>query len=318
MQDGTNYLRVTATNLTRIVILWLLSESQLHGYEIKRILSDPGLQFWFPIEFASIYSVLRFLERSGYARQVAVEREGRRPKRTRYAITPKGRRYLQELLRKAWRRPGSPAQPVDAALAAEGELDEAEIPALMAQRRAALQERLELLRRISRAAPAREMVRRSEIMTEAELVWLKQLGSMSPETEVSRMQSAQMQPAIQLIANLVVTRPDGQVLFVRYDPEDERWWLPGEDLNPYEHPDEAARRILAEFTGLTVGAMHLREIESFRGRRGWHVVFHYRVDADGEVQSRFPASWFPLTNLPRTPHGRWEKDIAKKLGGPPA
>jgi len=45
MQDGTNYLRVTATNLTRIVILWLLSESQLHGYEIKRILSETAEDF---------------------------------------------------------------------------------------------------------------------------------------------------------------------------------------------------------------------------------------------------------------------------------
>ena len=308
---------MVATNLTRIVILWLLSESRLHGYEVKRILSDPGLQFWFPIEFASIYSVLRFLERSGYARQVAVEREGRRPKRTRYAITPKGRRYLQELLRDAWRRPGNPAEPIDAALAAEGELDEAEIPALLEQRRAALHERLELLRRIRRAAPAKEMVRRSEIITEAELAWIRELEPTLRKTEVSPMQTVQPQPAIQLIANLVVTRPDGQVLFVRYDPDDERWWLPGEDLNPYEHPDEAARRILAEFKGLTVGAIDMREIESFRGRRGWHVVFHYRVDADGDVQSRFPTSWFALTNLPRTPHGRWEKDIARKLAGSP-
>jgi len=258
--------------------------------------------------------VLRFLERSGYARQVAVEREGSRPKRTRYAITPKGRRYLQDLLREAWRRPGNTAQPIDAALAAEGELDEAEIPALLGQRRAALLDRLQLLKRISRAAPAREMVRRSEVITEAELAWIRELESMPSETEVGPMQTAQPEPAIQLIANLVVRRTDGQVLFVRYDPEDERWWLPGEDLNPYEHPNEAARRILAEFSGLAIGAIEMREIESFRGRRGWHVVFHYRVDADGAAASRFPTSWFPLTNLPRTPHGRWEKDIARKLG----
>jgi ADP-ribose pyrophosphatase YjhB (NUDIX family)/DNA-binding PadR family transcriptional regulator len=259
--------------------------------------------------------VLRYLERSSYARQVAVERAGRRPKRTRYAITPKGRRYLQDLLREAWRRPGNPAAPVDAALAAEGELDEAEIPGLLEQRRAALLERLDVLRRIQRAAPAPQMVRRSEIITQAELAWISEMGTPPRKTEVSSMESIQPQPAIQLIANLVVRRPDGQVLFVRYDPEDERWWLPGEDLTPYEHPDEAARRILAEFSGLTVRTVAMREIESFRGRRGWHVVFHYRVDADGEVQSRFPTAWFAVTNLPRTPHGRWEKDIAKKLAG---
>jgi ADP-ribose pyrophosphatase YjhB (NUDIX family) len=221
------------------------------------------------------------------------------------------------LLREAWRRPGGTAEPVDAALAASGELDEAEIPLLLEQRRAALRGRLEQLTRIRRAAPSPDMVRRSEILTNAELTWISELEGTSAQIEVDSMENISPQPAIQLIANLVVRRPDGQVLFVRYDPEDERWWLPGEDLNPYEHPDEAAQRILTEFTGLTVRTMSMREIESFRGRRGWHVVFHYRVDANGDVQSRFPVSWFPLTNLPRTPHGRWEKDIAKKLGGLP-
>lgn len=256
--------------------------------------------------------MLRFLTRSGYAREVAIERAGRRPERTRYAITPKGRTFLQQLLREAWVRLGNIAAPIDAALAAEGELDEAEIPALVDRRRAALRERLDLLQRIRRGAPAQAMVRRAQLMTEAELAWLADVTRTSESTEVRSMDSP-MQPAIQLIANLVVTRPDGQVLFVRYDPEDERWWLPGEDLNPYEHPDEAAQRVLGAFSGLSVGAVVMREIQSFRGRRGWHVMFHYRVDAEGDVTSPFPTAWFPLTSLPRTVHGRWETDIAKKL-----
>ena len=63
---------------------------------------------------------------------------------------------------------------------------------------------------------------------------------------------AEQQPDIQLIANLVVLRPDGRVLFVRYQPDDERWWLPGEDLEPYEHPDERARAVLASLARLDV------------------------------------------------------------------
>jgi ADP-ribose pyrophosphatase YjhB (NUDIX family) len=159
------------------------------------------------------------------------------------------------------------------------------------------------------------MVRRSEILTNAELTWINELEGTSEQTEVDPVENTQPQPPIQLIANLVVRRADGQVLFVRYDPDDERWGLPGEDLHPYEHPDEAAQRILAEFSGLTIRTMGMHEIESFRGRRGWHVVFHFRVDADGDVQSRFPTAWFALSNLPRTPHGRWEKDIARRLAG---
>lgn len=265
--------------------------------------------------------MLRFLEKEGFAKRVAVERQGNRPARTRYAITPKGRRYFQQLLREAWRRPPSPTQPIDLALAARPELAEEEIPLLLAERRMALDERLAFLERIRRSAPAAEMVDRARVTTAAELQWLAHLragpgseerGSASMGTEVRGMKT-ETQPAIQLIANLVVTRPGGEVLFVRYDPDDERWWLPGEDLEPYEHPDEAARRILRKFAGLSIDAIAMREVESFRGRRGWHVVFHYRVKADGEPQADYPVRWFSSSNLPRTVHGRWERDAVNRM-----
>jgi ADP-ribose pyrophosphatase YjhB (NUDIX family) len=125
---------------------------------------------------------------------------------------------------------------------------------------------------------------------------------------------AEQQPEIQLIANLVVVRPDGHVLFVRYREDDERWWLPGEDLEPYEHPDDRARAVLDGLGGLDVASLSMEEIESFRGRRGWHVTFTYRVEADGDPDSRIPAEWFPPDALPRTVHGRWERErVARAL-----
>jgi ADP-ribose pyrophosphatase YjhB (NUDIX family) len=127
---------------------------------------------------------------------------------------------------------------------------------------------------------------------------------------------AEQQPDIQLIANLVVLRPDAHVLFVRYHSDDERWWLPGEDLEPYEHPDERARAILDGFAGLTVTSLEMSEIESFRGRRGWHVIFTYRVDAEGTPDGDYPAKWFPPDELPRTVHGRWERErVSRVLAG---
>lgn len=171
---------VRQTNVTRLVILWLLSESSLHGYQVKRILSDPGLQFWFPIEFGSIYSVLRSLEKDGHTRKAAVERAGNRPRRTRYAITAKGRQYFAGLLREAWKQPGSLTQPVDLALAAMPELPEEELPDLLATRRAALRNRLAEIDRIRRSAPSAEMVERARVLTRAELQWLDRF-----ETEAS-------------------------------------------------------------------------------------------------------------------------------------
>ena len=51
--------------LTRLLILWLLSERPLHGYKIKRALDEPGLRFWFPIEYAAIYSLLGTAQLNG-------------------------------------------------------------------------------------------------------------------------------------------------------------------------------------------------------------------------------------------------------------
>lgn len=127
---------------------------------------------------------------------------------------------------------------------------------------------------------------------------------------------AERTPEVQLISNVVAVRSDGKVLLVRYDPEDERWWLPGEDLEPYEHPDERASKELARF-GLIPDDLRMVHVESFRGRRGWHVIFHYRAEVSGEVASDYQTEWFAYESLPRTMHGQWERDaVARVLGSP--
>ena len=157
--------------LTRLLILWLLSEQPLHGYRIKKILGEESLRFWFPLEFGSIYAVLRSLVKGGYVEPVLVERQGQRPERTRYAITRAGRGYLRELLARAWRELPSPGDPLQLALAAAAELTEEEVEALVAQRVEALEERLILLDELARSAPATAMVDRLRATTRAELTW---------------------------------------------------------------------------------------------------------------------------------------------------
>jgi ADP-ribose pyrophosphatase YjhB (NUDIX family) len=119
-------------------------------------------------------------------------------------------------------------------------------------------------------------------------------------------------PDIQLISNLVVVNSDGDVLFVRYDEDDDRWWLPGEDLEPYEHPGDRAGKELARF-GLSADRLEMVFVESFRGRRGWHVVFHYRADVSGEPTGEHEAVWFPPDAMPPTMHGKWERDAVEKV-----
>ncbi|MBT5433889.1 MAG: hypothetical protein P8Q36_08820 [Alphaproteobacteria bacterium] len=50
--------------------------------------------------------------------------------------------------------------------------------------------------------------------------------------------------------------------------------MPGGDVAPYTHPDDKAREVLAEMAGLDAGEPKFDHVESFRGRRGWHLAFH--------------------------------------------
>jgi ADP-ribose pyrophosphatase YjhB (NUDIX family) len=237
---------------------------------------------------------------------VAVEREGRRPTRTRYAITRKGRRHLEDLLRRAWRELPSPAEPIQLALAARPELPDEEVEQLLDERREALRARLAALDDLRRAAPAEEMVNRQRALTLGELAWLEQGGE----------EMAGKQPDVQVISNLIVRDRSGRVLLVRYEPDDERWWLPGRDLVPYQHPDEAAEEILAEYPALDVRERpSMLFVESFRGRRGWHVMFHYAVAADGEPGGEYQTGWFAPDELPRTAHGSWERKVVERAVG---
>lgn len=128
------------------------------------------------------------------------------------------------------------------------------------------------------------------------------------------------QPAVQHIVNLVVRHTDGRVLLARYDaageqegqtvePADIKWWLPAHELEPYQHPDEAVELALAAIGGLESEIQGLERVQSFRGRRGWHISFDYLVLASGQPANRgVPAAWHDLDDLPPTTHGNWERD----------
>ena len=120
--------------------------------------------------------MLRSLVKEGHVQPVAVEREGRRPQRTRYAITPTGRTHLSDLLERAWLELPAAGDPIALALAARSDLaDERRIRGLLARRVDALRERLTDLDRLERSAPAREMVDRQRALTAAELAWAEAL-----------------------------------------------------------------------------------------------------------------------------------------------
>src|SRR5688500_17323581 len=66
-------------------------------------------------------------------------------------------------------------------------------------------------------------------------------------------------------------------------------------------------------TGLVVSRRALAQVQSFRGRRGWHVTFDYVVEASGDPPPEQAGSWFPADDLPRTNHGEWEKKLVRDV-----
>ena len=170
--------------MTRLLILWLLAEQPLHGYRIQKILGDPGLAFWFRIEDASIYSMLRNLVKGGFARLQGEEQEGQGPSRTVYRITPSGRKELRRLLESAWQTLEPSREVFCAGLAAADELEAAEIRHLLAERATALLRRRERLDQVARGAPSGLLARREATLLDAEIAWLeKEINRPEPDRE---------------------------------------------------------------------------------------------------------------------------------------
>jgi DNA-binding PadR family transcriptional regulator len=157
----------------RLLILWLLTEGPMHGYGIKRILTGDGLNFWFPVEDASIYSALRTLLKQGLVRSAGKGRHGARPRHERFAITPAGRREYRRMLPLALGNVSPPEGAVNAALAAEHDFAEGGFCAALQQREQAVVARLKSLEASARATPSALMVERERALLQAELQWCR-------------------------------------------------------------------------------------------------------------------------------------------------
>jgi len=86
---------------TRLVILGLLREKPLYGYEIKQIIEE-HMNDWTSIAFGSIYFALTKLVQEDLIAKVATEKPGSRPSRSVYQITESGQHEFLRLLRGTW------------------------------------------------------------------------------------------------------------------------------------------------------------------------------------------------------------------------
>lgn len=126
--------------ITRIAVLAMLNLEPMHGYELRQALEARNIHRWANIQYGSIYRSLQQMAREGLLDEVREEREGNRPIRTVYRITPQGHAELLSLIRQAWLEPGMTSNPVDVALSLHILLPDEEIETLLKERLATLDE----------------------------------------------------------------------------------------------------------------------------------------------------------------------------------
>ncbi len=136
MTTDTHYeLTLPSSGITtRIALLSLLSLRPMHGYELRQMMEARHMDRWANIQYGSIYRGLQQLAREGLLAEHGEERDGNRPPRTIYRITPQGEDELKSLLRKAWAEPSLFADPVDLALRLVSVLPPAEVDELIQKR----------------------------------------------------------------------------------------------------------------------------------------------------------------------------------------
>jgi DNA-binding PadR family transcriptional regulator len=90
------------SNPLALAVLVLLFERPMHPYEMAATLKERHKEASIKLRYGSLYTVIELLLRQGYIAAKEIQREGKRPERTVYALTPIGevemRDWLSDLL----------------------------------------------------------------------------------------------------------------------------------------------------------------------------------------------------------------------------
>jgi DNA-binding PadR family transcriptional regulator len=90
-------------NTLALAILGLLQEQPMHPYEMASTLRERHKDSSFKVNSGSLYDTVESMVRQGWIVPAETARDGRRPERTVYALTPSGQgefvRWVDELIR---------------------------------------------------------------------------------------------------------------------------------------------------------------------------------------------------------------------------
>lgn len=167
----------------KLFVLGVLSHKDAHGYEIRELGKEWGLEYWSSISYSSIYHALEKLKEENSIDELTLEQEGNRPTRTVYRITEKGRNQFITLLHDTCTDIIDDKNPINIALAFITELEPDKRIEFLSNRKknleillAGIRQKLAFLEKTQDNYKwAIESVKLSLVQKEAELVWVEQL-----------------------------------------------------------------------------------------------------------------------------------------------
>lgn len=87
-----------------IILMGMLTEEPHNAYEINKIIEARRTRTWLKISTAAVYRNLRRLHDEGHL-EAQTTRDGLKPHKTVFSITPEGRDHFVEILRESSRSP---------------------------------------------------------------------------------------------------------------------------------------------------------------------------------------------------------------------
>ncbi|KAA1422403.1 PadR family transcriptional regulator [Mumia zhuanghuii] len=122
------------TNALALAVLSLLSERPMHPYEMSSTLRQRHKEDSIRLNYGSLYSVVESLHKKGLITARETVREGRRPERTIYEITPAGEVMMTDWLSELLSEPTAQFTDFEAALSLVATLPPGDVVPLLARR----------------------------------------------------------------------------------------------------------------------------------------------------------------------------------------
>jgi DNA-binding PadR family transcriptional regulator len=114
--------KVNSRNLWALTVLCLLREGPLHPYQMQQLVRQRRKDRLLDLHRGSLYNTIGQLQRAALIEEAGTSREGRRPERTVYQLTPEGDTLVTSWLREILAVPAAEPSSFLAAVAFLGRL----------------------------------------------------------------------------------------------------------------------------------------------------------------------------------------------------